>query len=608
MSSIQKQPFIEKVLATLSEEQLNALKGLINGSDQTPDFKSLINATYKITVSDKGVSHIVLETDLGKTSGYLVYNDDYCVFIGYQDIQELSMLEINVANQTYKLVKEPLTITELRFELGGNAGETSKKIEVNNITSLTDEQINGLNAGDLVEKNTSDQLHTYVVSYKENGTGICLTYTDASVVETVSYDYTGGHWVYNSTDITHLGEDKTIEVVELTGLSGTLSDSDYALVQQDNCVLKLGTQTFYKESSASTLITYQAFSRQAGQDQALYEYIEITKADKSWQLKNENIVEGNPSVPEGTTQTDLTGLKIGNTYYALSSGGSAPDSDVTVEIENDYTSTNFQNRTNYATAISLQDFIANCEAGNVYTNAGIIAKVNNLISGKAFRLLLIGTNHEVLAFDDTTQAKTTWQFLDMPEHNVRLGLPFNLLDWTSGSGRTYLNQYLDGTNTGSMDLYPSNMDGLISAQGLLQANMTIYEELPETLKRHIKTVRRYYYRKRNYMSVGASTEGNPGAESNSGQMCQLAQNVFHLAGTDLSTSGQSGEGSGSVYSYFNSSGSAKRIRYYNGTAIGWWNSSPSSSVASSWFCISGDGFSYDISTYNGFGVAPAFCI
>ena len=79
-----------------------------------------------------------------------------------------------------------------------------KKIEVTDITKMTDYQINSLECGDKVVKNTNGQYHSYNVSYKQNGVGICLTYTDASVVETVSYDYTNKHWVYNSTDVTHL--------------------------------------------------------------------------------------------------------------------------------------------------------------------------------------------------------------------------------------------------------------------------------------------------------------------------------------------------------------------------------------------------------------------
>ena len=40
-----------------------------------------------------------------------------------------------------------------------------------------------------------------MVSYKEHHVGICLTYSAAGYLETVSYDYTDGHWVYNSTDV-----------------------------------------------------------------------------------------------------------------------------------------------------------------------------------------------------------------------------------------------------------------------------------------------------------------------------------------------------------------------------------------------------------------------
>jgi hypothetical protein len=35
--------------------------------------------------------------------------------------------------------------------------------------------------------------------------GLCLTYTDASTVETVSYDHSESGWAYNSTDKTNIG-------------------------------------------------------------------------------------------------------------------------------------------------------------------------------------------------------------------------------------------------------------------------------------------------------------------------------------------------------------------------------------------------------------------
>lgn len=79
-------------------------------------------------------------------------------------------------------------------------------IVVDDITALTDEQLNFLHCGSIVAKKTGKQLHAYIVSYKGEGEGegLCLTYTDASIVETVSYDYTSGGWAYNSTDKTTL--------------------------------------------------------------------------------------------------------------------------------------------------------------------------------------------------------------------------------------------------------------------------------------------------------------------------------------------------------------------------------------------------------------------
>lgn len=86
-----------------------------------------------------------------------------------------------------------------------NLADASVPIEVADITALTGEQLDALNVGDKVAKKTGTAQHLYVVSYKdaENG-GLCLTYTDASNVESVSYDHTESGWTYNSTDKTNI--------------------------------------------------------------------------------------------------------------------------------------------------------------------------------------------------------------------------------------------------------------------------------------------------------------------------------------------------------------------------------------------------------------------
>lgn len=93
-------------------------------------------------------------------------------------------------------------LSEILLELAA----ASAPIEVTDITALTGAQLDGLEVGAKVAKKTGTAKHLYVVSYKdaENG-GLCLTYTDASTVETVSYDHTESGWAYNSTDKTNIG-------------------------------------------------------------------------------------------------------------------------------------------------------------------------------------------------------------------------------------------------------------------------------------------------------------------------------------------------------------------------------------------------------------------
>lgn len=79
------------------------------------------------------------------------------------------------------------------------------KVEVDNIESISSSIIDLLECGDIVVKKTGNQRHSYRVSYKEKNVGICLTYVDASLVETISYDCIEGTWTFNSKDTTHIG-------------------------------------------------------------------------------------------------------------------------------------------------------------------------------------------------------------------------------------------------------------------------------------------------------------------------------------------------------------------------------------------------------------------
>lgn len=77
------------------------------------------------------------------------------------------------------------------------------KANVSNVKELTNDVINNLRCGDVVLKEDSSGKHAYLVSFKSDS-GLCLTYCDASCVETQSYDKVGDNWVYNSQDLSFI--------------------------------------------------------------------------------------------------------------------------------------------------------------------------------------------------------------------------------------------------------------------------------------------------------------------------------------------------------------------------------------------------------------------
>lgn len=233
MSVIDKKPFLISLIETLTEEQISALKVMMNGGGnptvlmRTMHISPLGERTH-LTAADKGIHRCNLEVDFSLLNGYLIYNDTYCVLIVFTDFQTLSWYTIDVENQEIAKITEELSILELRSELDdSSAAEKAEIISTvkeaiadgeikvvtlengTNFTNLSDELLDSLKAGDIVTKQDETGKHAYMVSYKKDGTGICLTYSDASRVETVSYDYIDGHWVYNSTDVVPTGDNNS---------------------------------------------------------------------------------------------------------------------------------------------------------------------------------------------------------------------------------------------------------------------------------------------------------------------------------------------------------------------------------------------------------------
>lgn len=135
-----------------------------------------------------------------------------------------------------RMITDKLTKNIKEIVAAYQAGEIGAKVEVANITAIDGAILTDLKAGDIVVKKTGDMRHTYVVTYKEENKGICMSYIDASVAETVSYDYVTNAWVYNSTDVTTLGGTEVVANPTLAGTEANLTglqvgDTKYAVPQ-----------------------------------------------------------------------------------------------------------------------------------------------------------------------------------------------------------------------------------------------------------------------------------------------------------------------------------------------------------------------------------------
>lgn len=100
-------------------------------------------------------------------------------------------------------VNSKSTIAEFKRKHNWLVENSTIKLNVSNIKSLTNEDIESLRCGDIVLKEDDSGKHAYLVTFRNN-TGICLTYVDASVIETQSYDKVNNVWTYNSEDKTPL--------------------------------------------------------------------------------------------------------------------------------------------------------------------------------------------------------------------------------------------------------------------------------------------------------------------------------------------------------------------------------------------------------------------
>lgn len=142
MSVIDKYPFINAVLTSLSDEDLASLQECVNGAGGSSVFKSILaGSPHLLKNTDKGVYPIELEVAPSGTAqtvypGFLIYNDDYCVLISFatERSQILTVLDLHLVNGLWNYEIKPfeLSITDLRSELfdvaGGGGGASPSDV------------------------------------------------------------------------------------------------------------------------------------------------------------------------------------------------------------------------------------------------------------------------------------------------------------------------------------------------------------------------------------------------------------------------------------------------------------------------------------------------
>ena len=105
-------------------------------------------------------------------------------------------------------------------------------------------------------------------------------------------------------------DEKGFDVLELSDTSGTLTDAQYTLALSNQCVIKVGTQYYYKDIDSQYYLVYKAATR-VGANDTYVENITITKADKTWSYNAETVEVNSVKYSTTTPTADNTdGLKV----------------------------------------------------------------------------------------------------------------------------------------------------------------------------------------------------------------------------------------------------------------------------------------------------------
>lgn len=130
------------------------------------------------------------------------------------------------------------------------------------------------------------------------------------VVKQEPHNFIGGLYVNGKPVNIDDFDDKGFDILELSNLSGTLTNEEFALALSDYCAIKVSTQYYYKDISSADYLVYKAATR-VGSNDTYVESIVITKATKAWEYRAETVeVNSLKYLTTVPTEANTDGLKV----------------------------------------------------------------------------------------------------------------------------------------------------------------------------------------------------------------------------------------------------------------------------------------------------------
>ena len=291
MSVYNKTPYIVSVLSSLTQELQNALQVLIDTKNE-PKLYSLINDDYKITTDDKGVNFVQLECKDKVITGYLVYNNTYCVIFGFNASQKVEIYNVDYANRKAEKVEEECSILEFRAVLEHLSLAASGGLKREIVETLPTEDID-TNTIYMVLA-TVPSANNYYIEYMYIGDAWEIIGSTATIDEIHYFDKepVNGEFTVSSDEWTEaMNYDASMVQIKV----GT----DYYCLWKT----KYDAATVYFEGVFNG-VEHQAIFLKDGSNYS-GSYVTI------------NSVEANVTIPSGAVVNELQNLRINNNYFNI---------------------------------------------------------------------------------------------------------------------------------------------------------------------------------------------------------------------------------------------------------------------------------------------------